>query len=501
MTPRAGPGTLPARALPTIEAATRTLQDLGAALRLADLLDVLVVATFAYLVLTWFRQARSRVVMSGLGTLVGLYFLARLLDMELTLLLYQVGITVAAVALVVVFQDDIRRTVERVALTRPLSRLRTAPRAPATAEVLVSAAFELARTRTGALIVLRGREPLDRHLTGGVALGGLISEPLLYSIFDASSAGHDGALIVEDGLAARFAVHLPLSQAITGKERFGTRHAAALGLSERSDALVIVVSEERGAVSVAEGAQLDQGLEPSALAARLTRFLQRTSPERPAGLVRALVARDLGAKVLSLALAVVAWLVVHGYDSQTVARTYDVPVVLRQVPDELFVDAPTPEAIRVTLSGPERAIQQVDAETLALNIDGSGLKVGSTVRRLSPRDLNVPLTVIVHRLEPREVVLLAHATTEVDLPIKVKTVGKLAKGLVMSRVTARPASVRARIATQDRAKIRALDTLPVSLDGQAQSFTVKRELVVDDRSRLAAGQPEEVEVVVEIRPK
>ncbi len=104
----------------------------------------------------------------------------------------------------------------------------------------------MAASKTGALIVVKGKEPLERHLNGGVALTGRVSMPLLFSIFDSHTPGHDGAVIIEADRVTQFAAHLPISKNTAQIKGRGTRHSAAFGLSERSDALTIVASEERG---------------------------------------------------------------------------------------------------------------------------------------------------------------------------------------------------------------------------------------------------------------
>jgi uncharacterized protein (TIGR00159 family) len=226
--------------------------------RIADAVDVVVVAVIVYFGIIWFQRSRSRLVMSGLGTLAVLYFAAGLLEMHLTLALFQAGLTVAVVALVVIFQEEIRRAFERVALASRFRAESVPAVLDAAVDTVVEAAASFANSRTGALIVFRGREPLERHLERGVVLNGQISLSLLHSIFDASSEGHDGALIIENGLATRFGVHLPLAAEAKSQQRSGTRHSAALGLTERSDALVVVVSEERGVISVAEDGVLGE---------------------------------------------------------------------------------------------------------------------------------------------------------------------------------------------------------------------------------------------------
>ena len=224
-------------------------------LRWVDVVDVTVVSALFYGAISWLRRAQSRFVVRGLAGAVALYFVARLLGMHLTLFIFQAALTVAVVALVVIFQEDIRRAFERIAVRARLGNPKAAPPWERTVRLVCRVATQLADSRTGSLIIFPGREPLDRHLTGGVELHGELSEPLLLSIFDPSSPGHDGGLVIHLGAVDRFGVHLPLSTQPQAEQR-GTRHAAALGLAERSDALVVVVSEETGTISLAVEGQL-----------------------------------------------------------------------------------------------------------------------------------------------------------------------------------------------------------------------------------------------------
>src|SRR5919106_5454924 len=117
-------------------------------------------------------------------------------------------------------------------------------------DTLTEATAHMASLKTGALIAIRGREPWASQIHGGIELGGAVSAPLLYSIFNPDTPGHDGAVLIEDDRLTRFAAHLPLAEELPEVSRYGgTRHAAAVGLSQECDALVIVVSEERGTIS------------------------------------------------------------------------------------------------------------------------------------------------------------------------------------------------------------------------------------------------------------
>lgn len=187
----------------------------------------------------------------------------------------------SVVVLLLAFQDDLKRFFERLAVWG-LGRQSGSP-GDSTVESVVRTSLALANVRHGALIVLPGREPLDRHLEGGVPLDGTVSDLLLLSLFDPHSPGHDGAIVVDTERVRRFGVHLPLSADFAELGSRGTRHAAALGLTEQCDALVVVVSEERGVVSVAEGGSLSEVESPDALRARIARFVAttRARPVKP----------------------------------------------------------------------------------------------------------------------------------------------------------------------------------------------------------------------------
>ena len=210
-------------------------------IRIQDVLDVAIIAAMIFALLMWFKTRASRYVLVGILLLGGVYLAARFFQLYLTVIVLQGFFAILLFVLVVIFQEDLRGFFERLALignlrkeVRPLSDLEKA------AGSIAESAGNLAKKRVGALIIIQGNDPLDRHLTGGIPLGGLISEPLLASIFDPHSPGHDGAVVVKNDRITLFGCHLPLSVNIAQYKNIGLRHTAALGLTERSDALCIV---------------------------------------------------------------------------------------------------------------------------------------------------------------------------------------------------------------------------------------------------------------------
>jgi diadenylate cyclase len=221
----------------------------------SDALDVAIVALLLYSALCWLRRSHAALAVAGVALLGAVYLGARLLGLQLTTRVFQGTFAVLAVALVVIFQEELRRGFEELAafaLGQPGAR-RARLDAP---DVLAHALGELAGAKIGALVVLAGMQKLDRHLQGGHELGGQLSAPLLASLFDPHSPGHDGAVVIEDRSVVRFGAQLPLARGASLPRALGTRHSAAIGLSERSDALCLVVSEERGAISAARHGEL-----------------------------------------------------------------------------------------------------------------------------------------------------------------------------------------------------------------------------------------------------
>jgi len=165
----------------------------------------------------------------------------------------------------------------------------------------------LANAKTGALIVLQGDEAIESFLENGIFLGGKVSRELLLSIFDTSSPGHDGAVIITGDRVKMFGAHLPLARKAEATKNFGTRHRAALGLAERSDALVIAVSEEKGTVSLAENGEIKAINDENELAFRIHDFLRTRLLEETGGKTSWIPQGNMREKIVALAIAVLLW--------------------------------------------------------------------------------------------------------------------------------------------------------------------------------------------------
>jgi diadenylate cyclase len=244
---------------------------------------------------------------------------------------------------------------------------------------------------------VRGIESLDRHLRGGWHVGGEPSVPLLLSIFDPHTPAHDGAAVIDDdGRLERVGVHLPLTTNLAALEGRGTRHAAALGLSGSSDALVIVVSEERGQVSIARGGRMEPVETHEELSAALMNFFAATGSgrrhmpdQRP---------RDLEIKIGAVILAIALWFALAA-PTEPVQRTYEVTVELRNAPPSAALEGPFPSRVGVTLVGPEPAFRNITTEDLRLTFDVSQLTPGENRIPVEYGHLNAPEALRAARMD------------------------------------------------------------------------------------------------------
>jgi uncharacterized protein (TIGR00159 family) len=277
-----------------------------------DILDMILVGSLIYGLLLWFKRTKAAFVALGLFLLAVVYVIAWLAGMYMTIRLFQGFFAVFIVAVIVIFQEEIRSVFERIAVWSLTGGVLKAAPTHRQVEIIVRSLGDLARDHIGALVVLRGLDPLDRHVEGGWDLNGELSEALIKSIFDSHSLGHDGAFIIEEGRVSRFGVQLPLSKDFSKITNLGTRHSAALGLSERTDALCLAVSEEHGTISVATRGELRTVNDLEELQDSIEVFLNRLMPNPDRGVVLSFLTENWREKLAAAAVSGVLWLLFVG---------------------------------------------------------------------------------------------------------------------------------------------------------------------------------------------
>jgi diadenylate cyclase len=257
---------------------------------LTSILDIVVVAILIYWLFVLIRGTRAVRILIGLSIVALVYIAAQALGLRLLSTLLQAGAVVGLFAVVVVFQPELRRGLEQIGRMGSLNRLFVSSEVSAAdtvAREVSRAARLLAGSRHGALIVIERETGLhDLTAESGVSINADLKAELLATIFYHGTALHDGAVVISGNKIIAAGVLLPLSQNVLDSERYGTRHRAAIGISEQTDALIVVVSEETGSISLVVRGRIERNLSEDRLRRRIFSLIRPQAPREAAPILR-----------------------------------------------------------------------------------------------------------------------------------------------------------------------------------------------------------------------
>ncbi|MDD6918829.1 MAG: diadenylate cyclase CdaA [Peptoniphilaceae bacterium] len=245
-------------------------------IRVTDIIDISIVAFVIYKLFSLLRNTRAEQVLKGLIFVLFFASIADILNLNTVSWVMNQFLTVALVFIIVVFQPELRSALERLGRGRSLFSSEKIQRDERSIDELVSAMSSLSRQKIGALVVLEREVGLSDIIESGTKLDSDISSELLINIFIPNTPLHDGAVIIRKNTIAAAACYLPLSSSNTIAKELGTRHRAAIGISEKSDCLVVIVSEETGNISVAENGKINRYFDEESLRIRLKNELVNT---------------------------------------------------------------------------------------------------------------------------------------------------------------------------------------------------------------------------------
>ena len=399
---------------------------------------VLIAAGLFFLYRTLLRLGTWRIV-AGIMLAAFMFLIANILDLKGLVWIFGTFSQVAVIALVVIFQPEIRKIFERAASVR---RFEIHDAGGELCHMVVDSLIKLAAQRRGAIVVLPGKESIQEWLSGGFKLDARPSIPLIMSIFDPNSAGHDGALIIQNGKFTHFGVRLPLSQSSKLPDKFGTRHHAAMGLSEKSDALAIVVSEERGTLSIFDKGTILQSDDPEKLARTIISHWKKTSSypfQLPKGKKRWFV---LSQMLISLVLAVFFWAALIITQGEILEKIVTVPVEYTASPSNLILVGDRQNEVRLHLSGLKSDLETINSAEMNVKIDLSKAVPGRQIFLISGENLRLPKNVKLLDMIPSSMELTLAAMVEQEVNIKPQLVGKLPSGLKIIEIKIIPQKIR-----------------------------------------------------------
>ncbi len=366
-----------------------------------DFFDVLIIAFLVYVAIKLLRETHSVSVFAGVLTLLGFYGAAQLFDLPLTSLILRSFFGIFFIIIAIIFQRELRRFFSAFGLLGVARRF--IPPSEMTIETVARSIGKMSAEKIGALVIFPGKEQIDRHLEGGYRLNGEISEPLLMSIFDKTSPGHDGATIIENNRVRKFAVHLPLAEQLEKVRHFGLRHRAALGLSERSDALIIVVSEESGIIRIAQNGKLEKIGDESEMKKRLEIFYREKFPRLNLANLSKWLTRNIFLLAISFLIAWGAFSLVNSKFAY-VQRNFLVTPEFIDIPADITINSVVPQGITITLKGRGSDFEVFKPESLRLPIDVGSIpnvvKPGKHRVSIVTEDISLPFKLSVVKIEP-----------------------------------------------------------------------------------------------------
>ena len=372
--------------------------------RFQDVLDIIFLSFVAYHLYLWFYKTKAFKALVGLLGLGIIYSVAQSWGLFLTTWVFQILWQVLIILLIILFQPEIRQVLEKVNPFYALGWRKTVGHVP-WIESFSKTIFDLASQQVGALILFERKDRLREFITGGVSFEAEPTREVIVSIFQKHSPLHDGAVLMNNGRITMAASFLPLTLREGLSKEWGTRHRSAIGITERCDAWALVVSEERGQVSLVRGGVLEPVESPEILEAKLKELLTPSTPEMTSKFqkVKRLLLNRWRVKLATLAVVSVLWFSFAG--QQDVEVTLEIPLSMHNLSSQLRVD-PANQNVKVTARGLRKDIGMLSPKNVRINLDLTQVGAGKKNYYLNRQQLLLPNDRIeVTRIEPNNLTM------------------------------------------------------------------------------------------------
>lgn len=476
-----------------------TFPTLLTGIRWQDILDIALNSYIIFRLYVLFRGTTAFRVLIGIALLWFVQRIAVSLGFIVTSWAIQ-GITaVAALIIIVVFRNEIRSVLQAKNLKTILWGLpRSASQTPI--DMIVESVYELASKRIGALIVVPGREDFSETVHSGIPWNGTVSKEMILSIFWHDNPVHDGAVIIRGDQVEEVGVILPLSHRQDLPSYYGTRHRAGVGLAEVTDALVIIVSEERGTVSLAKGGRVQEVRSREGLLHALEAHVGFSGKQRGSRAGERL--RFAAAALASILFVAGIWFsFTRGLDTLV---TLEVPIeYMNRDPGVEILDTSV-NSVFVNLIGSGPLIKSIQPDAVKVRLDLSRAVVGANTFTITQQNVSLPPGVVLKDIEPASVKVTLDIPIRQELPVQVNWVGKLPEKLIMTEARLDPSAVHVLGSGRILERISTIYTERVPLDGLDKSGEISVKLVLNPASlRIAPESKDKVTIhyVLKERPK
>lgn len=466
-------------------------------IRWQDIADITLTSYILFRFYVLFRGTNVFRVIAGIALLWFFQRMAVSLGLVVTSWVMQGFTAVAALIIIIVFRNEIRSVLQAQNLKAIVWGF-SKSKENTPVEIIVQSVYELSRSRIGGLIVFAGKEDLEEFVQKGIPWQGLATREMIKSIFWPGGPVHDGAVVVRGNRVEEVGVILPLSHRDDLPHTFGTRHRAALGLAETTDAMIIVISEESGKVSMAKDSHIVEIPDNVALASRLREHLGIfTTPERFMKKEKI----ELGvAALFSLLLITGVWFsFTRGMDTLI---SLEVPLeYINRNPDMEILNT-SANTVNIHIRGSGSLVKTIRQEQVQVRIDLSDAVAGPNSFTINQGSIILPPGVSLNRVEPAAIEVFLDTPVAKAVPVQVDWAGKLAEGLILAGVTLNPQTIKIVGGSQIVGQIDTIYTEKVQLNNLKKSGSVTVGLVLNPASiKLAPDTKDKIMVAYVLKER
>ena len=356
---------------------------------LPDVLDILFISMVAYQLYTWFWGTKAFKALIGIVLLSGIFIVAKAWGLFLTTWVFQILWQVFVILLIILFQKEIRQMLERF---NPLKTfgLKQGSTMDTWIPEFANWAFDAAAKKIGALIIFERTDLVFDLITKGISMECDPQPEILNSIFYKESPLHDGAILISKGKILKVSCYLPLSPREDLPQEWGTRHRAALGLTEQCDAWVMIISEERGEISFVGDQEIHKVKDQKELS-RIIEDVILVKKEVDTNIKRKIKSwftRRYKIKAIVFALVFILWMVLAG--QQNFEKKIDLPLNFKNIPAELMVSQPKDPKISITFRGLRKDVSLLNKNNVLTSIDLFSARLGTTFYSINTGNLTLP---------------------------------------------------------------------------------------------------------------
>ncbi|MGA1826548.1 MAG: diadenylate cyclase [bacterium] len=369
-------------------------------LKWLDIFDILLISLVVYNLYILFHKTKGFRILISLSGLAIIYIMVKSWGLFLSTWVFQAFWQALIVLIIIVFQPEIRQVLERINILYFFRGKKMTPSDSSKLEAVSRAAFKMAQEKIGAIIIFQKKDDITDIIRGGILLDGNIDESILFSFFQKSSPVHDGAVLIDKGRIKLVAGYLPMTIKETLPVHYGSRHRASLGISEQSDAVIIVVSEQKGKVSIVHEGTMKKVTDESELCTTIQEYLWEKEEKKsfaPFSTLSRLLLHNWFVKLVSFLIVFIFWALLAG--QQNYSQNLIVPLEYKNIPASMELVSP-PQKATISITGVRKLVHSLRTDEISLEVDVSLAQWGRRTYSVSEDNISLPAGIQLLYIDP-----------------------------------------------------------------------------------------------------